>query len=62
MAQDTSRRAQSIRNEPQNMEETVRTRAYQLYEERGREGGHELDDWLRAEEEVGHLKSRTTAA
>jgi len=33
-------------------EELVRQRAYQLYEERGREDGHDLDDWLRAEAEM----------
>jgi len=26
-------------------------RAYQLYEQRGREDGHDLDDWLQAESE-----------
>ncbi|HYL15132.1 MAG TPA: DUF2934 domain-containing protein [Terriglobales bacterium] len=35
-----------------NIEEEVRHRAYELYEERGRENGHDLDDWLRAEAEV----------
>ena len=39
-----------------------RHRAYQLYEARGREDGHELDDWLRAEEEITQQKTRTTAA
>ena len=29
----------------------IRTRAYELYEGRGREDGHDLDDWLRAETE-----------
>jgi hypothetical protein len=62
MPQDTGRRPQSIRNEPQNVEETVRTRAYELYEKRGREDGHEVDDWLHAEEEVTKQKIRTTAA
>ena len=33
-------------------EEDVRTRAYELYEARGREPGHEWDDWLQAEREV----------
>jgi hypothetical protein len=33
-------------------EEEVRSRAYQLYEERGREDGRALDDWLQADEEV----------
>ena len=30
-------------------EEIIRMRAYQLFEERGYEHGHELDDWLQAE-------------
>ncbi len=30
----------------------VARRAYELYEQRGGEAGHELDDWLRAENEV----------
>ncbi len=62
MPQETGKRVQAIRNEPEDQEETIRTRAYQLYEERGREGGHELDDWLRAEEEISRRKSRITAA
>jgi hypothetical protein len=33
-------------------EEEVRARAYRLYEERGREDGRALDDWLQAEEAV----------
>jgi len=39
----------------------IRQRAFELYEARGRESGHELDDWLTAEREwltredvVGH--------
>jgi hypothetical protein len=32
--------------------EEIRCRAYQLYEERGREDGHDLEDWLRAEDET----------
>jgi hypothetical protein len=30
----------------------IRARAYRFYEERGREHGHDLEDWLRAEAEV----------
>jgi hypothetical protein len=30
----------------------IRRRAYELYEARGREDGHELEDWLRAQAEV----------
>jgi hypothetical protein len=36
-------------------EEMVRERAYFLYEARRREGGHELDDWLQAEAELGAI-------
>jgi len=34
------------------LEDEIRRRAYELYEERGRENGDELDDWLRAETEL----------
>jgi hypothetical protein len=44
------------------LEYQIRLRAYQLYEARGGEGGHELDDWLRAEEEIAKKKARTIAA
>lgn len=33
-------------------EETVRERAYELYEQRGGEPGHDWDDWLQAEREL----------
>jgi len=33
--------------------EKVRVRAYELFEQRGRENGHALDDWLTAEHELG---------
>ena len=35
-----------------SLEEKIRLRAYMLYEERGREDGHDVDDWLRAEAEL----------
>lgn len=35
-----------------SLEEKIRLRAYALYEERGREDGHDVDDWLRAEAEL----------
>ena len=49
-------------SEPQGLEHEIRLRAQELYEERGREDGHELDDWLRAEEEITRKKARTIAA
>ncbi len=32
--------------------EQIARRAYELYEVRGREDGHDLEDWLRAEAEI----------
>jgi hypothetical protein len=34
------------------LEDAVRVRAYELYEERGRQEGFDQDDWIRAEEEI----------
>jgi len=43
-----------------NLEELIRTRAYELFEQRGRELGYDFDDWLRAEAEVlQHFRART---
>jgi hypothetical protein len=33
-------------------EETIRERAYELYEQRGRQDGHAVEDWLAAEAEL----------
>ncbi len=32
----------------------IRKRAYQLFEARDHQPGHELDDWLQAEREIKH--------
>jgi hypothetical protein len=42
--------------------EQIRIRAYELFEERGRDQGHELEDWLQAEAEVLERTAKTTAA
>ena len=34
------------------IEEQIRRRAFELYEQRGRKDEHALDDWLQAEAEV----------
>ena len=52
----------TVTSDPQELEHQIRLRAQQLYEEGGREDGHELDDWLRAEAEIMQKKARTTAA
>jgi Protein of unknown function (DUF2934) len=39
----------------------IRCRAYELYEQRGREDGYDIEDWLHAESEVIH-RADTKAA
>jgi hypothetical protein len=34
------------------IEQQIQQRAYELYEQRGRTDGHDLDDWLQAEYEI----------
>lgn len=36
----------------QSLQQRIRSRAYELYLERGRKPGSSLDDWLRAEKEI----------
>ena len=36
-------------------DDAVAQRAYELYERRGREDGHDLDDWLQAEADMRAL-------
>ena len=44
------------------VQEQIRRRAYELYEERGRGDGRDLEDWLQAESEVTQQKAKTAAA
>ena len=48
--------------EPPNLEEEIRKRAYELFEARGGSEGHQLEDWLRAEEEIRGSKTNAVAA
>lgn len=41
------------------MEEYIRLRAYELFEARGRQHGHDVEDWLEAEAEI--LGKRSSA-
>jgi hypothetical protein len=36
------------------LDDQIRQRAYELFEERGRQGGREFDEWLQAEREIKH--------
>ena len=44
------------------LEERIRVRAYELYEQRGKRDGHASDDWLQAEAELTERKSLRAAA
>ncbi len=44
------------------LQEQIRLRAYELYEQRGGEDGRELDDWLQAEAEVTQSMKKAVAA
>ena len=44
--------AVAIESTENDIAERIRERAYQLFEERGGELGHDLEDWLQAEAEV----------
>ncbi len=48
--------------DPTALEERIRLRAYELYEARGQQDGHELDDWLQAEAEILGTGQRASAA
>lgn len=37
---------------PETLQEEIRRRAYELYEQRGCSPGSESEDWLRAEQEI----------
>jgi hypothetical protein len=50
-------------SQPSNIEERIRRRAYELYEQRGRVDGFALDDWLQGETEIlGVQKQRKVKA
>jgi hypothetical protein len=44
------------------IEQQIRQRAYELYEQRGRTDGHDLDDWLQAEREIKGTQAKAARA
>jgi hypothetical protein len=38
----------------EHLPDLIRTRAYELFEARGRQPGRELEDWLQAEREINN--------
>jgi len=63
MSTDVAKKSPTaVTSDPQDREHQIRLRAHELYEARGREDGHEVEDWLRAEEEIAVKKFRTATA
>ena len=58
---DTKKPPAAVTGDPQGLKSKIHQRAFELYQERGREDGYELDDWLLAEEEISGKRSRTAA-
>jgi hypothetical protein len=71
----TDRRPEEIEKKPSTLapksdeptvlipiEQQIQQRAYELYEQRGRTDGHDLDDWLQAEGEIKGTHENSAAA
>ena len=60
----TTQRSEPTRTtyESAEREDQIRRRAYELYQARGFEDGHDLDDWLQAEAEIIGTRRRAIAA
>ena len=57
-----SKQPQDNRPASPSTEQSIQERAYELYVKRGQEPGHELEDWLQAEQEVRQGRDRQRAA
>jgi len=49
-------------HEKLDMQGQIRQRAYELYEQRGRRDGHQVEDWIQAEQEVRDKYGLSSAA
>jgi hypothetical protein len=47
-----SERPSRLSHTPSNPQEQIRLRAFEIYQQRGKGEGYELEDWLQAESEV----------
>lgn len=56
----TTKQTANVVTDP-NHEQEIRRRAYAFYEERGREDGHDIEDWLRAEAELNAAAQKAAA-
>ncbi len=63
MNDDTSNEPQEmLASDQQALEHKIRQRAQAIYEQRGGEDGHDLDDWLQAEKEIAGRKAHAATA
>src|ERR1017187_3709725 len=53
--------ADALRRQMQQVQLAITRRAYELFEARGREHGHDWEDWFRAESELLHPVSISTS-
>ena len=60
MAKATSKPA--VPNSQPDITDVIRARAYELYEQRGRIDGNDLEDWLQAEAEIREFHASKAAA
>ena len=52
MSKEKNRETGAAAPQSEPVEEQIRRRAYEFYEARGREDGHDLEDWQQAEAEI----------
>ena len=54
----TSHNLATQQNDSAELQEQIRCRAYEIYKQRNRTEGHDLDDWLQAEAELTAAKTQ----
>ncbi|HET7441985.1 MAG TPA: DUF2934 domain-containing protein [Terriglobales bacterium] len=54
----TSHQPETQQTDPAELHEQIRRRAHEIYEQRNRTEGHDLEDWLQAEAELTGTKTQ----
>lgn len=54
----TSPKPETQQTHPAELQEKIRSRAHEIYEQRNRTEGHDLEDWLQAEAELTAPKTQ----
>lgn len=58
----TSHKSKTRQTDSTGLQEQIRSRAYEIYEQRNRTEGHDLEDWLQAEAELTGTKTQQPLA